>query len=852
MSPNEDFYVEYDTAIKNYLNTGGEEELQQAYELGRKALETGKLIIYAVQVHSEIVSKIFFEAANNEKQKAILKAVGEFFSEFLSPFEMTFKGFMDVVANLKTEIVVRQNAEEAYKQSERYYKALIGNALDIITILDAKGTMKYYSSAVERVLGYSMEELIGKNAFEYIHPDDVDNVLEIFGKTASIPEYTTTVEFRFLHKNGQWTILESIGKNLLNDPVIGGIIVNSRDITDRRIIEESRRKYEFIANASKELMSIVNRNYCYEAVNDAFSKAVSFNKYDIVGKPIASIMGEEFFYKVIKPKIDNSFKGDTVIYEDWLNLPAYGKRFMEVAYYPYRNKKSLVTHIVIVQRDITERKKREDEIKKSQLQLTEAQSIAHLGSWEWVAVTDMVYCSEEIRNIFGLPDEMYKLQLKDFIKFIPVADRNEFQRTFKDALANQSSFSMVHKIVRTNNEVRILQTRVKAMHEETDFTLRMIGTSQDVTEQELARQSIKTSEIKYRRLFETAKEGILLLEATTGVIADVNPFITDFLGSPKEDFIGRKLWELNAVKGLPETEQIFRQIITKEYARYAEVDILGRDDKLLKAEFTSIAYLVNGTKLIQCHLWDITERKLLLQEISRAAKQRAEDMRNFANSVQLAQEEERRRISRELHDDICQRLTALKFHLNIFEDAVQNKKKISLSRLRSVKKEINNLISEVRTISSNLRPSALDHFGLVTAMRLLCTELKKLHGIETKFDTNIATFRRYNPDVEIAFYRITQEALSNCAKHTRVKELILKITEENSQLSLIVKDKGAGFNPADYVKRSEKEPGHFGLMNMRERTELMGGVFNINSAKGKGTTVSVNVPLTGEIKYEKN
>ncbi len=852
MVANEVFFAEYNSAFKNYISTRGEIELHKAYELGRKALETGKLIIYATQIHFEIVHEIFFESADSEKQKLIFTSATEFLSEFLSPFEMTFKGFMDVVANLKTEIIVRQNAEEAYKQSERYYKALIGNALDIITILDVNGTMKYYNSAVEKVLGYSMDELLGKNAFSYIHPEDVNNVLAIFEKTASIPEFTNTAEFRFLHKNGQWVILESIGKNLLDDPVINGIIVNSRDITERRNLEESRSKYEFIANASKELLGIVNRNYIYEAVNDAFSNAMSLSKIDTVGKHIASIIGEDIFSKVIKAHIDNAFEGNAVIYEHWMNFPGYGKRFIEVAYYPYRNKSLVVTHIVIVQRDITERKKREDEIKKSQLQLTEAQSIAHLGSWEWDAATDMVYCSEEIQNLFGFKNKSDKIRLNEFIKFISPEERKEFQKRFKEALKYQSSFSLIHKIIHNNNQVRILQTRVKAILETIDFTLRMIGTSQDVTEQELAKQSIKASEIKYRRLFETAKEGIILLEASTGIIADLNPFITEYLGRPKEDLIGKKLWELSAVKGLSETEKIFKDIIAKEYARYAELDLLSFDGKLLKVEFISIAYLVNSHKVIQCHIWDITERKMLLQEINRAAKQRAEDMRNFANSIQAAQEEERRRISRELHDDICQRLTALKFHLNVFEDAVQNKKKISLRRLRSVKKEIDNLISEVKTISSNLRPSALDHFGLVTAMRLLCTEFKKRHGIETNFDTNIATFRRYNPDVEIALYRITQEALSNCLKHTNVKELFINITEENKCLNLFVKDNGAGFNSAEYIKNTEKESGHFGLINMRERTELIGGIFNIKSARGKGTTVSIIVPLIEVIKDEKN
>ena len=716
--------TEYSTALKKYISYGGEIELHLAYELGRKALDEGELILNIFNIHSEVLKQVLNDSKSIEEYSGIVSSAEMFFTEFLSPFEMTFRGFLDVVANLKSEITIRKQAEEAYSKSEKYYRALIGNALDMITILDRQGYFKYYSPAVERVLGYNKDEMIGKNAFEYVHPSDVESVLETFRRLTNTPDFTTTVEFRFKHKDGSWIILESIGKNLISEPIINGVIVNSRDITDRRNLEEIRRKYEFIVNASKEMLALVNSSYKYEAVNEAFGAALSEHRIDIIGQHISVVLGEDNFNKLFKSHIDECFKGKEIIYEEWLTLPKSGKKFYEIAYYPYRSQRSEVTHVIIVQRDITERKRKEDEL------------IA--------------------------------------------------------------------------------------------------------------------SEIKYRRLFETSKEGLLLLDAATGIAIDVNAFVIELLGFPEEKLLGKKLWELDFVKDIPESQNALKQVTEKSYIRYDELELLTSVKRRVKVEFFSITYSVNNDKVIQCHLWDITERKLLQQELDFAMKQRAEDLRKFAQSIQLAQEEERKRISRELHDDICQRLTALKLHLNIFEDSISKQKKISIKRIKTVKKEIDDSINEVRRISSNLRPSALDHFGLVTAMKLLCSEFEKLHSIAVKFETGIQTFQRFNPEVEIVLYRIAQEALTNSVKHSKTKNILLNLVEESELLMLTISDKGKGFNVQDYFKKTQKSNGHFGLINMRERAELIGGKFFIESSLSKGTNVKVTIPIIKYANNEKN
>ncbi|MFI5237374.1 MAG: PAS domain-containing protein, partial [Ignavibacteriales bacterium] len=639
MELNEEFRVEYENALKSYILDNQEIALNRAYELGRKSLQSGHSILDTARLNSELIFKILSETDNNNDKEQIVSSATMFFTEYLSPFVMTFKGFMDVVENLKREVSVRMQTEDTYRQSVNYYEALLRNALDIITILDKQGNMIFYNASVTRILGYSEDELLNKNVFEFIHPDDIDGVLELFNKAITIPSYTATTEFRFRHKKGDWVILESVGKNMLTDPDISGVIVNSRDVTDRRNLEEIRRKYEFIANASLELTGLINREYKYEAVNDAYCLALSRERSEIIGKSISEIFGRETFINSIKDKIDRAFKGSEIIYETWFTLPVLGKIYMELAYYPYKNKSNNVTHVVFRNRDITERKKREDEIKNSQIQLAEAQQIAHIGSWEWSTNSNTIWCSDELCRILGLDPDQKQISYKQFLSYVDTQDRKKLNIKMMNALNTSTPFIMEHNILIKGGISKILQTRGKVVFDENKLSSKLIGTSQDVTEQVFTQRAIKSSEIKYRRLFETSKEGIILLDASTGIISDINPFVTDLLGFPKENYVGKKLWETKAVKGIPDSEKAFRDIIKKGYARYEELELNTKSNKKVKIEFISIAYTVNSDKLIQCHLWDVTERKILQEKLNRSAKQRAEDLKKFAHSIQHAQEE---------------------------------------------------------------------------------------------------------------------------------------------------------------------------------------------------------------------
>jgi PAS domain S-box-containing protein len=156
--------------------------------------------------------------------------------------ELSFGDFVEdgkhFFTGIARDIADRKRAEEALKQSEEQFRSLIENASDVITVLNKEGVREYVSPSIERSIGYQPEELIGKNPFELVHPDDAPALREIFALGIRQPGFIATKEFRLKHKDGTWRTHEATAHNLLDDPAVHGIVINSRDITDRKRLEQ--------------------------------------------------------------------------------------------------------------------------------------------------------------------------------------------------------------------------------------------------------------------------------------------------------------------------------------------------------------------------------------------------------------------------------------------------------------------------------------------------------------------------------------------------------------------------------------------------------------------------------------
>jgi len=240
---------------------------------------------------------------------------------------------------------------------------------------------------------------------------------------------------------------------------------------------------------------------------------------------------------------------------------------------------------------------------------------------------------------------------------------------------------------------------------------------------------------------------------------------------------------------------------------------------------------------------DITRRKLLeetLRKNEEILRNSQKDLRKLAGRLISAKEEELKRLSRELHDDLTQQLAVLaieagKLELHFLEECPPPE---SIQKISKIKKQLIKTSEDVHRISRQLHPTILEDLGLIRAIEAECKALSKRAGIDIIF-TSEDVPDRLPANIPLCLYRIVQEGLNNCICHSGTKscKVILKGSED--EISLTVKDTGRGFDPVGVRNKSG-----LGLSSMRERMQLVGGNFKVDSQPGRGTSVHVNIPLT--------
>ncbi len=210
----------------------------------------------------------------------------------------------------------------------------------------------------------------------------------------------------------------------------------------------------------------------------------------------------------------------------------------------------------------------------------------------------------------------------------------------------------------------------------------------------------------------------------------------------------------------------------------------------------------------------------------------------------LAQEEERRRIARQLHDDASQSLAAVIMHLEDIADDLPVRYRDTKQRLNMLREQATQTLEGIRDLALELRPSVLDDLGLLKAIDWYVKDFLVKRGIDSKIEFG-GLKNKLPSNVEIILFRITQEAITNVVKHTNASKVNIRMQRNNSKVILQIEDNGEGFNVEAALTRSGEQQS-LGLHGMQERTALLGGHFNIRSQIGRGTCVSIEIPLAEE------
>jgi PAS domain S-box-containing protein len=369
----------------------------------------------------------------------------------------------------------------------------------------------------------------------------------------------------------------------------------------------------------------------------------------------------------------------------------------------------------------------------------------------------------------------------------------------------------------------------------------IVGVMLDITERKHAEEALRKSEERFRRFFEDVALGIFQ-STEDGVILNVNPAFARMFGyaTPLELLaaVGKDAAALYVDP--MDRSRIIRLITTSEAPIKTETRFRRRDGSFFTGDFHAwnVKDQENRFLYLEGFIDDITERKQF-EESLRESENR---LRFLSSKLLVAQEEERRRISLELHDDLGQDLAALKLQMLTMAKRLEKTQTELKKECQSALAFIDRLIGTTRRISRALSPTVIQDLKLCGTIRWMVRDFQKYAAIETTLEMDDID-ALFSYDQQIIIYRILQEALQNVHKHARARCAKLTVKRSTHSVQIQIRDDGRGFNIDHAMNRHAAERG-LGLAAIEERSHMLGGQLTITSGKQHGTCVALTIPIT--------
>jgi PAS domain S-box-containing protein len=357
-----------------------------------------------------------------------------------------------------------------------------------------------------------------------------------------------------------------------------------------------------------------------------------------------------------------------------------------------------------------------------------------------------------------------------------------------------------------------------------------IETLEDITERKHAEEALHESEKSFRALFEGAYDAIWVHDLE-GNIQTANKAAAELGGYPVEELL-----RMNVKSFLSDESLKLAREVSRKLTEHQPID-LPYELRLIRKDGSEAICMVS-TNLIasdgeakgfQNIARDVTQEKRM-----------QENLRYYLQEITRAQEEERKRIARELHDDTAQVLGSLARQLDNFVRKKHGLAPNEVLFLKDLQAQLNRGVQGVNRFIQNLRPSLLDDLGLIPALRSLVKGLQESDGISADLKV-LGKEKRFSPEVELLLFRIAQEALNNIRRHAQASDAQVVIEFAEDKVKVTIADNGRGFSLSGRVDDLPRS-GKLGLAGMKERAGLLGGTLEVKSTPGKGTTLIVEVP----------
>lgn len=495
-----------------------------------------------------------------------------------------------------------------------------------------------------------------------------------------------------------------------------------------------------------------------------------------------------------------------------------------------------------VMRDITERKRTEAALRESEERLSLAFAGAQEGVWDWDLETGHVVYSARWKQMLGYAAHEIEPHVSAWERLLHPDDHARI-RELNHAVARgertyQAEFRLRHK---NGHYVDVLSRGLPVRREPDGPVVRIVGTHFDLTERKRAEAALRESEERLTLAFAGAQEGVYDWNLETGAVVyskhwkhmlgyedhEIEPHISAFERLIHPDDLARAIRVNTGVsRGDRPYETEFR--LRHKDGHY--VHVLSRGFPVRREADGPVVRIV-GTH------FDLSERKQAEEARERERNERART--ELLGRMVFAQEDERRRIAREMHDQFGEQLTALGLRIRMLKETAGGRADLA-EKIAALEQVAQQLDRDVDHLVWELRPTALDDLGLRAALANYIQDWSQRVRISAELHTTGLTTDRLASEIETTLYRIAQEALNNIAKHAQAGHVEIILERRTDQVSLIVEDDGVGFD----ASQVDGERRGFGLLGMQERAALVGATLHIESTPGEGTTIFVRMPVT--------